>query len=415
MVSVSGTAAAISQALYLNMNNYTRPDGTQFYAPDREPSLDFDPTVDHISRLDNLFVSKPLNGSGYADGGVRPEGPNAYLGKDLRNAYAACHLSLTGAGQAIGLVENGFSVADLNAYSQVDLGTDFNSNQVTTVFADQNYQKCTFPAVYCKDNSLCGPAPVCLAHGWAGCCPGEPLDKMTTCNVTCDSDVTGCSTTGSICSDVTDKETPMDMALVLGMAPGATIVVFQGAHDSTILQAMANYTDIRINQFSTSFWLPLDENATKALKQMAGQGQTFFSSSGDNGAEDSPGDLRKSDLVTTVGGTSLLMKDNGVSYISESTWAEEPPGNSSGGFYTSGNAYFGVPATSKPAYQQFIDMQANGRGGSNLYRNVPDVAAAATNIEFFVGTNPNYNVSDPINNLGGTSASSPIGQASWRW
>jgi hypothetical protein len=101
MVSVSGTAAAIAQALYLNMNYYTRPDGTQFYAADREPSLDFDPTVDHISRLDNLFVSKPLNGSGFSDGFPNPEGANAYLGRDLRNAYAACHLSLTGAGQAV--------------------------------------------------------------------------------------------------------------------------------------------------------------------------------------------------------------------------------------------------------------------------------------------------------------------------
>ena len=395
MVSVSGTAAAIAQALYLNMNYYTRPDGTQFYAADREPSLDFDPAVDHISRLDNLFVSKALNGSGFNDGFFHTEGFNAYLGKDFRNAYASCHLSLTGSQQAVGLVGNGFSIADLNEYSQADLGKPVNVNQITAVITNPTYPVCGFPAVTCKDGSQCGPSVTCSALGFGGCCPTEPVATMTTCDVACNAATTGCQSTGSGCPYPSDSETPMDMALVLGMAPNATIVIFEGWHDATMLQAMANHTEMRINQFSSSFPIALDANVTKALKQMASQGQSFFQSSGDSGAIADPGDIRSSDLITTVGGTVLMMTGNGDSWSSESVW------NNGGGFYTNGNAHNGAPSIAKPQYQQFIDMTANNRGGDNRYRNVPDVAAVASNAEYFWAPNPTQNA-------GGTSVSAPV-------
>ena len=412
LVSVSGTAAAIAQALYLNMNYYTRPDGTQFYAPDREPSLDLSPTVSHISRLDNLFVSKPLNGSGYDDlcghgnptcPNPHPEGPNAYLGKDLRNAYASCHLSLTGAQQAVGLVtSDGFSIADLNAYASADLGVAFNSSQVTTVLTDPAYQKCAFPLIDCGDETQSRTDPVCTTNGCATCCPNNPT---TTCQVGCDPTKTGCQDTGSVCPDPTADggETALDMAMVFGMAPSATIVMFEGSRDATMLHEMANYTDISINQFNSSWTFYLDTNGTAALKQMASQRQSFFQSSGDSGALADPGyDIRDSDLITQVGGTILLMYGNGDSWQSESVW------NESGGFYTSGSVYNGAPSIAKPQYQQFIDMEANNRGGDNRYRNVPDVAAVAENIEYFVGTDPVYNVKNPANNTGGTSVSAPV-------
>jgi subtilase family serine protease len=404
MVRVSGSAAAIAQALYLNMNYYTRPDGTQFYAPDREPSLDFDPTVDHISRLDDLFVSRPLNGSGFNDlcGQGNPdcnvshlEGTNAYLGRDLRNAYASCHLSLTGAQQAVGLVGNGFSIADLNAYSQADLGKPTNANQITAVITEPAYPVCGFPAVTCGDGSRCRPDPACSGLGLGACCPKDDPARMTTCDVACDVALTGCQSTGSGCPYPSDGETPLDMAMVLGMAPDATIVMFEGWHDSTMLQAMANYTDMRINQFSSSFSVPLDDNITKALKQMAAQGQSFFQSSGDSGAIADPGDIRSSDLLTTVGGTNLMMTGNGDSWSSESVWGL------GGGFYTDGNSHITSPGIAKPHYQQFIDMTANNRGGDNRYRSVPDVAAVASNTEYFWGTRS-------AQNTGGTSVSAPV-------
>jgi subtilase family serine protease len=54
-----------------------------------------------------------------------------------------------------------------------------------------------------------------------------------------------------------------------------------------------------------------------------------------------------------------------------------------------------------PQYQQFIDMTANNRGGDNRYRNVPDVAAVASNAEYFWAPNPTQNAS-------GTSVSAPV-------
>jgi hypothetical protein len=110
MLDVAGTVAQIEQALFVNMNLYSRPDGTQFFAPDRDPSLDSAVTILRISGLDNFFVPKPKNGSGAG---------GAYLGSDFRNAYASC-TNLNGAGQSVGLVElDGYSAADIQKYEML--------------------------------------------------------------------------------------------------------------------------------------------------------------------------------------------------------------------------------------------------------------------------------------------------------
>jgi alpha-tubulin suppressor-like RCC1 family protein len=44
----------------------------------------------------------------------------------------------------------------------------------------------------------------------------------------------------------------------------------------------------------------------------------------------------------------------------------------------------GIPPTPIPSYQQGIDMTALDRGGSNVYRNVPDVAMVADRVEYIL-------------------------------
>jgi len=55
--------AQISAALHVTFQNYQRRDGTVFYAPDRDPSIDFSVPLSAISGLDNCFVPTPVLGT----------------------------------------------------------------------------------------------------------------------------------------------------------------------------------------------------------------------------------------------------------------------------------------------------------------------------------------------------------------
>ena len=116
LVSVRGTAAAVEQALYVNLNYYLRPDGTKFYGPDRDPYIDTTAPVLEIGHLNDFFVSKPANGTGCDTGTCREYDPppcadaaNLYIGDDLRRAYAYDserfdQTTLTGSGECVGLI-----------------------------------------------------------------------------------------------------------------------------------------------------------------------------------------------------------------------------------------------------------------------------------------------------------------------
>jgi subtilase family serine protease len=58
VLSVTGTAASVETAFHVTLLTRRRPDGSVFYAPDREPSLDLDVPVSHISGLDNFIPPK---------------------------------------------------------------------------------------------------------------------------------------------------------------------------------------------------------------------------------------------------------------------------------------------------------------------------------------------------------------------
>jgi kumamolisin len=91
-----------------------------FYAPDREPTVDLPFQLMHISGLDNYFV--PRNALVRRPAGVKPPAttgscPGAsFCGSDMRAAYYE-GTALTGKGQIIGLLEfAGFDIADVNTY-----------------------------------------------------------------------------------------------------------------------------------------------------------------------------------------------------------------------------------------------------------------------------------------------------------
>jgi subtilase family serine protease len=59
IIGVSGKVGNIEKAFNIHLYNYRRPDGSVFFAPDSEPSIDIDVPVLHISGLDNTFTPIP--------------------------------------------------------------------------------------------------------------------------------------------------------------------------------------------------------------------------------------------------------------------------------------------------------------------------------------------------------------------
>jgi kumamolisin len=111
LLDVSGTADQIEKALFVSLQLRKRDDGSSFYAPDREPSLNLAVQILRISGLDNLFV--PTHDAGSGPGGN-------FWGTDFRNAYAACATTNTGAGQSVGLFQfDGFNAADVTSYEMM--------------------------------------------------------------------------------------------------------------------------------------------------------------------------------------------------------------------------------------------------------------------------------------------------------
>ena len=237
LVAVSGTAAAIEEALYVDLNYYLRPDGTQFYAPDREPSLDLSTTVAtvlYIGNLNNLFVSRP--------GGNEPENPivqpppngsatdnsNYYIGDDFRYAYASntsgSPTARTGAQQCVGLnTGDGFSLHDIELYWQ-------RAHRNSTLLTPQE--------VYFGSNTQ----EECRG-GAAGDCSTDPDIQ--------------CSLTHSECPGWTDTEITQDIQMVLAMAPGVQVYTYRAPDRHRLARSTQPY----IEQFFVKRAYGMDEAA----------------------------------------------------------------------------------------------------------------------------------------------------------
>jgi len=184
LLAIIGTAAQIEQALFINLNNRLRPDGTTFVTPDRDPSLNLSVPILHITGLGDRVPPQHLAINGTGQGGT-------YRAADLRNAYlgvgSACQMqNLTGAGQVIGIVD--FAV--------------FQNSDISSYFALQNppINPPNFPAIVAVEG-------------------GNPAANSA-------------------------LEATLDVELAQAMAPNAQILLFQGSsgltgHLDDILHAMA--------------------------------------------------------------------------------------------------------------------------------------------------------------------------------
>jgi hypothetical protein len=366
LVDVSGTADQVEKALFTNLAVCNRPDGTQFFAPDRQPSLNVPPTapVRHVSGIDSFAVAEPMAGGGTSAG--------LHGAADLKAAYNSC-TTLDGSGQSVGLIT-------FAPYAASDIALWACKNHIVTCDINDQIVSGTVPAVVTKTIGKKTVTPR----------PGEHI------------------------------ETTLDIEMAIAMAPGLSRVVefrIQGGNDIGLINDALNAMlgDSGIKQGSTSWVLKGDANTQTIFRAMAVRGRTFFTGSGDQGSSSwtyDPGEViaiqpagpgsepppqasfLDMDGVTVVGGT--ILKVNGgsgvpVTYQSETTWNFISEGASGGGIAKFANA---------PGYQMSFSNAVGGAGK----RVLPDISMVASN---------NFQLVDGIFNAGnGTSASSPL-MAGW--
>jgi subtilase family serine protease len=314
LVNVTASVANIESAFHVKMGSYQHPtEDRAFYAPDREPAVDLDVPLWHITGLDNFSIPRPKNmRRNVGHQGQVGSGPGGeYLGSDMRAAYGG-GTTLTGAGQSVGVFEFlGYNIADINSYFT-------NAHQTRTVA------------------------------------------------------VTGVSTDGSSLSctgSCDDTEQVLDIDQAISMAPGMNecLVYVSDTSDVSIFNRMA--TDNIAKSLSCSWgWRPADPSSDDPIfKEFSAQGQNLFVASGDSGAYSRRSqDVYPADdaFITSVGGTDLTTVSAGGAWASETAWPD------SGGGISPDNIAI-------PSYQTTTGVITTANKGSKTLRNAPDVAAEA--------------------------------------
>lgn len=301
VVSISGTVAQINQAFNVTMGIYRHPtEDRTFYSPDHEPSVSLNVAISHISGMNNFSIPHPMvakSQAGVLSATVSGSGPGgSYLGSDMRAAYYG-GTTLTGTGQAVGLLEYG-------GYNKSDVDLTFSN-------AGQTYSV---------------PINNVLLDGLTGSSTGD------------------------------DGEQVLDIVQAIGMAPGLSQVrVYIGNNDAHMLNSMA--TENICKQLSISWgWLPEDPQTVDTFfQEFAAQGQSAFVASGDYGAFDSaisPFFYPAEDAyVTTVGGTHLTTNGPGGAWSAETVW--------NSGAYGSGGG-ISPDSIPIPSWQSGVSTTANG-------------------------------------------------------
>lgn len=351
LVEVDGAVPQVESAFHVTMREYQHPtEKRTFYSADSEPSLALKTPIAHISGLDNydsLHSAKARTMAAGANVGSAPNG--TFLPTDVRMAYYG-NGPLDGTGQCVGLVTFwGFNTSDVSL---------------------------TFTSANLPDRTLTTPINTVLLGGL---------------------------TAPMISQD--DAEPITDIIAAMSIAPNLSQVReyqccgtdFEGSGATAAQDVIFNSiaTENACKQISQSAGvIPQQAIDDPYFEEMAAQGQTFFTASGDGGSPPEagsdtadyfyPGDNA---WITVVGATSLNTNGPGGS------WASEVADTWSGGGVSNG-----VNPTPIPSYQVPVINATNG--GSLVYRNLPDVS--------IMGDTAYACINGQCNQTGGTSYSSPL-------
>jgi subtilase family serine protease len=269
VLDVEAPAATLENAFHVTLNLYQHPtESRTFYAPDREPTVDFDVPLLHIDGLDDFSPPRPKNIVPSVKSNATGSGPGgSFLGSDLRTAYYGSG-SLNGAGQTVGIFSlKGFEISDINLYFN-------NINQPLNV-----------------------PVVGISVNGASLTCP------PSTCN---------------------DGEQSLDIEQAIAMAPGLKQLSFYvGKSNVSVFNQMA--ADNTSKTISCSWgWADNEKSLDPIFEEMGAQGQTVFVATGDNGSGTPANVVWPADdpYVVAVGGTVLITNGGGGPWHSETGWSK---------------------------------------------------------------------------------------------
>ena len=342
LVDVDAPITDIEKAFHLALHVYRHPtENRDFYAPDADPAVATNIPILHISGLDNFTLPHRLGGrlkplgttnnpvtayyTGSAPGGY-------FMGNDFRNAYVP-GVTNTGAGQYIAIVDVGGPLYTNDIY-QYEITAGLSTNTVVTNI---------------------------LLSGSTGIPNGTNVD---------------------------DGEEALDIDMAMSMAPGATILNYEGGADDVFNQIAV---DNKAKQMTLSYGFGIDATTIQSFQEFLAQGQALSQASGDGDADlDGGTGLTGNPYATIVGGTTLTTSGADGPWSSEVAWNWNNNGGSGGGI-----SGYGIPT-----WQQGINMTSNL--GSTSFRNYPDVAMPADGV-FLISKN-----GTSVGWVGGTSCASPL-------
>jgi subtilase family serine protease len=368
-LAVRGTVEQFEALFNTHLNNYRSPKGDEFYSAESKPVV----PAAIAPRL--IGVVGLTNSRQYA--------PQVRLYKKFGEAAAKTVTDTGGTGPG-----GAFSPADIQSLYGTLNFTGYSVKQTVALFEQGGFASSDV-AKYRKEFGLRDvPVKPRLVNGYGG----------------------------GIDDPNVELEAVLDIDMCIGLNPILSdVLVYEDGDDPfgvALLDAIADVaSDNRAQTLSISYGLDefLQGDTQMAAEgqvftQLAAQGITVFASSGDNGAYGDEGyglnvsDPASQPYVTSVGGTTLLTSPNAngqPEYIAEEVWNDLWLGLGASGGGVS--IYWPIP-----------DWQLNVaqlNGGSNTYRNVPDVAAVGdplTGVAVYSALNGGWS------EVGGTSVASPI-------
>ena len=412
-IPVTGTAAQIESAFSVSLAQVKLASGRVAYANEQAPALPatISKYVQGVIGLNDLTVDEP---QGLTVGHHVRLASSTRAPRAIGNGPAPCS-SATTTGQDFSAY-TADEIAGAYGFSDYYAAGDEGAGQTVAVFEEEPYQT---PDISSYQTCYSTSASISNID-----VDGGPGDFITD-----------------------DTEAALDIEQIIGLAPEANILVYQGppseivpASPADILTAMVSQDRAKVLSSSwgaceaqTDSAVISSENTT--LQEAAAQGQSFFISSGDSGSTDcyqttrgtegqdtslsviDPGGQR---FATAVGGTAMgeVVNVDGTpfwelptdgSYPGEFVWNDGIPDGSVGDQASASGG--GVSSLwQMPSYQTtaakslgVISSDSSQSCGGQFCRQVPDVSADADpNSGYVVFAQARFGV------VGGTSAAAPL-------
>ncbi|HXY80086.1 MAG TPA: protease pro-enzyme activation domain-containing protein [Gaiellaceae bacterium] len=410
IVHVTGTMHQVERAFAVSLARYRLPDGAVVFANTTAPRLPHDLAA-HVSQivgLDSLAAptrADLVRAGGAARRAAATRAPAAVDAGPQPNPSCAQQIADAGQGYPQPLV----SSTDLaQAYGFGDLYQTGNFGQGVTVALIE------FSSFISNDIGT-----------FANCYGLTPHVQ----EIPVDGGPGPPGTSGPGVSNQVEAE--LDIEAILGLAPNATIDVYEAPPDTPGSSALDVFTDAIDNpavQVISTSWGRCESASGSSLtnaeatffQQAATEGKTIVSAAGDNGSEDCYGltfgvqrtalavdDPSSQPFVTGVGGTTFATLGPPATPV---VWndSSNPPAAGGGGV-SSVNAMPGYQS-SAAATLGVVNQYSHCSNGTGNCREVPDVAADAGSFFATYCTESGREGCDPDGwtGFGGTSLAAPI-------